>query len=490
MNPTMFDAVSAESFRPPAPIPREQRLGPIALIRALRDNPLETWTAPFFEQLVAADDLPFGRAIVISDPGAIQRVLLDNAANYRKDTLQRRIISKGLSNGVLTAEGEQWRGQRRMLAPLFARRRIQSFAPAMMRVADTYTERWSSREGEVIDMAAEMTRITLDVLQRTIFSDGLGHDIEQFRSAMRTYFDTIGRIDPFDLLGLPDFIPRWTRFSVRGAVRFFDSAVDTIIANRRKRLADDSDGGERDILTLLLEAHDPETGRGLSEIEVKANIITFIAAGHETTANALTWSLFLLSQAPEWSERLARESERHAAEPAESAADRMVETRAVIEEALRLYPSLPAISREAIGPDALAGHRIHPGELVVIAPYVLHRHRRLWERPDHFDPSRFLPGARERIGRHTYLPFGAGPRICIGAAFALQEATLVLSAIMRHFEIALASGATVWPLQRLTLRPRGGLPMLLTRRGASRTRPNAGTEHGGAPGRVPTSNAA
>jgi cytochrome P450 len=462
----MFDPVSAQDLRPPAPIPGDQRRGLIALIRALRENPIETWTAPFFEQLAVAERLPFGRAITISDPVAIQRVLLDNAMNYRKDRLQRRIISKGLSNGLLTAESEQWRVQRRTLAPLFSRRRIQSFAPTMMRVADAYVARW--REGEPIDMAAEMTRITLDVLQHTIFSDGLGHDIEQFRSAMRTYFDTIGRIDPFDILGLPDIIPRWTRLSVRGALRFFDQAVDTIIANRRQRLAEDPDGVERDILTLLIEAYDPETGRGLGVTEIKANIITFIAAGHETTANALTWSLFLLSQSPEWSQRLAAEAERYAEVAVSSAADQMVETRAVVEEALRLYPSLPAISREAIGPDELAGHAVHPGEMVVIAPYVLHRHRRLWERPDHFDPTRFLPGARERIGRYAYLPFGAGPRICIGAAFALQEATLVLSTIMRHFHVALAPGTTVWPMQRLTLRPRDGLPMLLTRRHAGR----------------------
>jgi cytochrome P450 len=161
----------------------------------------------------------------------------------------------------------------------------------------------------------------------------------------------------------------------------------------------------------------------------------------------------------------------------------MVETRAVIEEALRLYPSLPAISREAIGSDELAGHPIRSGEMIVIAPYVLHRHRCVWERPDEFDPSRFLPGARERIGRYAYLPFGAGPRICIGATFALQEATLVLSAILRNFHIALAPGATVWPLQRLTLRPRDGLPMLLTRRrvGRATSWEEQGARHGATP---------
>jgi cytochrome P450 len=227
---------------------------------------------------------------------------------------------------------------------------------------------------------------------------------------------------------------------------------------------------QRDILTLLLEAHDSETGRGLSEAEVKSNIITFIAAGHETTANALAWSLFLLSQSAEWSERVATEARRElgAGGVRDGVADRLVETRAVIEEAIRLYPPLAAISREAIAADELAGEAIAAGTTIVIAPYVLHRQERLWEDPDLFDPTRFLPPAREAIDRYAYLPFGAGPRICIGATFALQEATLVLATVMRRFHLQVAPGHAVWPLQRVTLRPRGGLPMRITARGSDR----------------------
>ena len=459
-------------FRPPAPLPRARRAGPVALVRALWNSPIEAWTQAHFEEPVVTHRLPFGKAIIVNDPGGIEHVLLGNAANYRKDTLQRRIIAGSLSNGLLTAESEQWRIQRRTLAPLFSRRTIQGFAAPMAQVADEFVVRWrAGADGGAVDMAAEMTRLTLEVLERTIFSDGLGHGIEEFRAAMRDYFDTIGRIDPFDVLGLPDAIPRLTRFWARGALRFFDTAIDTIIANRRKRLAEAPGEVGRDILTLLLEAQDPESGRGLSEVEVKSNIITFIAAGHETTANALAWSLYLLSQSPEWSERVATEAAREMAAPLDGAADRMVETRAVIEEAMRLYPPLAAISREAIGADEVAGQPIAAGCTVVIAPYLLHRHRRVWERPDLFDPTRFLPGAREQIGRYAFLPFGAGPRICIGAAFALQEATLVLGTIVRSFRLALAPSATVWPLQRLTLRPRGGLPMVLTwRTGGSHVR--------------------
>src|SRR5262249_11892042 len=250
----------------------------------------------------------------------------------------------------LMAEEEQWRFQRRTLAPLFGRKAVMAFAPVMLRAAEDMTARWESADDdETIDVAAEATRLTLEVLRRTIFSDGLARDTDAFQDAMRCYFDTIGQIDPFDLLNLPDMIPRFTRWKVRPALRFFESAVDDIIARRRRRLAEEPDRVERDILTLLLEAQDSETGRSLSEAEVKSNIITFSGAGQETTANALAWSLFLLSQSPEWSERVAAEARRELApgRPREGVADRLIETRAVIEEAIRLYPPLAAISRAA-----------------------------------------------------------------------------------------------------------------------------------------------
>jgi len=461
------------SLRPPAPVPRAEPLGPLALLKALRNNPLETWTQAHFEQPIVTGGLLIGEVAVVSDPASIRRVLLENVGNYQKDSLQRRMLSAVLRDGLLTAEGEQWRVQRRTLAPLFAKRCVMSFAPAMARAADALVARWQGRGEGVLDVAAEVTQLTLDVLERTIFSDGLGGDREDVRTAMRTYFDTIGRIDPFDVLGLPDFVPRLGRRRVRPALRFFDAAVDAIIGTRRARLERDRSGVPRDILTLLLEAQDPETGRGLSEAEVRANVITFIAAGHETTANAITWSLFLLSQSPHWRERVAAEAEREMRCPSERLAERLPETRAVVEEAIRLYPPLVAISRQANGPDELAGHPIRRGAMVVIAPYVLHRHRLLWERPDIFDPERFLGPARDRIDRYAYLPFGAGPRGCIGSAFALQEATIVVASIARNFEFRVPPDHAVWPVHRVTLRPQDGLPMVVKSRAATRERQHA-----------------
>ena len=449
---------------PPAPIPRARALGPVSLLRVLANNPLEAWTTAHFEQPIVISGLSIGRVAVVSEPAAIRRVLFDNCENYQKDWLQRRVLSAGLIGGLLTAEGQNWRMQRRALAPLFARKTVMNFSTAMLDVANGLAERLAQREGEVVDIAVEATRVTLEVLERTIFSDGLGRAPEDIRLAMKGYFETIGRIDPFDMLGVPDFVPRPGRRKLRPMLRVFESAIDTIISTRRERIAADPDGAPRDILTFLLNAADPETGEALSEAEIRANILTFIAAGHETTANCISWSLFLLSQSGEWRERVQAEADREFGGTPDGLADRIVETRAVIDEANRLYPPITAISRVALARDELAGEPIKPGTMIVIAPYVLHRHRALWKKPDNFDPNRFLGEARETIDRFAYLPFGVGPRICIGATFALQEASIVIGTIMRHFTLELVPGFTPWPVQKVTLRPKSGLPMIVRRR--------------------------
>jgi cytochrome P450 len=246
------------------------------------------------------------------------------------------------------------------------------------------------------------------------------------------------------------------------SLQFFDRAVDDIMAERQGA----SDGAALDLLTMLLGARDPQTSEGLDEAQIRANIITFIGAGHETTANGLTWSLYLLSQHPAWRKTVEREVDDVLdGGPIDAAKlNRLVRVRATIEEALRLYPPAPSLSREAIAADALAGQAIRAGSLVVVPPYVLHRHKLLWRDPEHFEPDRFLPGEREKIDRFAYMPFGAGPRVCIGMGFALQEATLLLATVLRKFRLELAPGHQVAPVQRITLRPKGGMPMLIKRR--------------------------
>ena len=281
---------------------------------------------------------------------------------------------------------------------------------------------------------------------------------------MVTFFESAGHIDPFDVIGLPDYIPRITRWRVRALLRSVDAALDATIAQRRRGLNARATAAACDMLGIMLAARDPETGRRLSEAELKGNVLTFIFAGQETTSTALTWALYLLSQSPEWAARITAESERAHAARGEEPIAQLPETRAVLDEAMRLYPPIVGITRTATKEGELAGCAIARGTMVVVAPYVLHRHVRLWDDPDRFDPGRFLDGNGRKIDRYSYLPFGVGPRMCIGAGFALQEATLVLAAIMRNFVLALAPGQSVWPQQRLTLRPRCPLMMAVTPR--------------------------
>jgi cytochrome P450 len=459
-------SIPSSAFRPPKPIPHEAPIGVFRMVMTLRRNPLEVWSKAHYEQPILMGRTILGDRAVVSEPAAVRRVFLDNVANYRKDALQLRVLGPGLGKGLLTVDGEDWRAQRRALAPLFSPRQIIGFAPAMHRAAAAAAERLAPKreEGRVVDVSAETARITLEVLEQTLFSQGLGRDAGEFQIAVTRYFDTIGRIDPLDLLGAPQFLPRFGRLRGRGTLEFFARAVDDIIGARRRLLASGAPA-PNDILTLLLAAQDPETGKGISEDDVRANIVTFIGAGHETTANALTWTLYLLSQAPDWRARVEAEIDAHF-DPAnaETAADALPVTKAVIEEAMRLYPPAAMLSREAIGADVLAGRRIPAGTIVTVSPFLLHRHRLLWRDPDAFDPERFLPPNRDAIDRFAYIPFGAGPRVCIGMGFAMIELMVVLGHLLKAYRFDLAPGHPVAPVARITLRPKYGMKMILRRR--------------------------
>src|SRR5581483_831610 len=453
----MLDTVS--QLRPPAPAPQPRALRFLTLLRVLARNPLEAWTEAHFTEPLVMGGLPLARVAVVNDPAAIRRVLVENAQNYRKDWFQRRVLSAGLTGGLLTAEGTQWRMQRRALAPLFARRAVMNHARAMLAAAERLADRLAARDGETVDLVVEVTRVTLDVLERTIFSDGFGADPENIRRSMKTYFEAVGRLDLFDVLGIHRVVPPFARSEVQADLRFFEKSVARIVAQRRAQLAREGCTPPDDLLTHLLTARDPETGASFSETEVAGNVLTFIAAGHETTANCVAWSLYLLSQSPQWRERVRREADAELEGDRATVADRLVQTRAVIDEANRLYPPIGAISRAAVAADELAGRPIRKGTLVVIAPYVLHRHRALWDDPDRFDPERFLGDAARRIDRYAYLPFGIGARTCIGMPFALQEAAIIIASVLRRVQLTLAPGHAVWPVQRVTVRPQGGLPM-------------------------------
>ena len=450
---------------PPAPVPASHEFGRLELLLRLRRNPLTIWRERHFREPVVAGQGLMGPGVVISDPAAIRHVLVENVANYRKDRLQRTVLAPGLGEGLLTAEGDAWRRTRRTLAPLFTPRHVEALARRMEAPISAQVERMAARRrGRIVDIARDMTRLTYDVLAETMFSSSIAGGADAFSEALTRYFETQGKIDPLDVLNAPSWLPRIGRLRARPAINFFERQVATIVADRQALRASEPEGARApDLLDALLDARDPETGAGLSDTEIAANIVTFIGAGHETTANALTWTFYLLSLAPDVREALEAEIDAEGdLVQAAISRDGLPLTRAVIEESMRLYPPVPSLSRVALEADEAGGTPVPKGALVVIAPYVLHRHRLLWEEPARFQPERFLPGARERIDRYAYLPFGAGPRVCIGLQFAMVEAVLALALICRSLRLVHAGDAAPTPLHQITLRPEGGMPMRVT----------------------------
>jgi cytochrome P450 len=340
---------------------------------------------------------------------------------------------------------------------------VAGFVAQMDAAGARLGRRLARRDGATVDVALEMTRATLDVLERTIFTQGLPGDPDALGRAITRLLESIGPIDPLDVFGFPAFVPRLGRLRARPALRFFAEVVDTLLDERKAALA----RGEapHDLMTLLLAAQDPETGRGLTDLEVKANIVTFIAAGHETTANALTWALYCLSQDEASRTRVEAEVDAAAGPDGALQLDRLPFTKAVMEETMRLFPPVPFLSRQALREDRIGRVKIPRNSTVIIAPWVMHRHRKLWDEPDAFIPERFLGERRESVERFAYLPFGAGPRVCIGQSFSVQEATLVLAHVARAVRFTLpADHPPVTPLHRVTLRPKDGLRMLAQRR--------------------------
>jgi len=451
--------------RPPAPQPRTSRLRPLALYRALRANAITAWRREAYEEPYIADRNMLGGYVLLNDPDLIRRVLIDNAANYPKDKLQLEKLTPAVGRGLLTADNESWRLQRRTVAPLFQPAGVSGYLGSMAASIEQMLARWEghAQTGATIDIAREMTALTYDIISRTVFSHEIETPAEVMGEAITTYFDALGRIDLWDVLPLPHWLPRPAFIRAKPAQKIFRGEVRRMLARRRARIA----AGQTvpsDLVARLIEARDPETGEPLSDAVIHDNLVTFIGAGHETTANALAWTLFLLSEFPEADARVAAEA-KLAATPSADDLARLTGTRMILEEAMRLYPPVPFMSREALARDRLGDVMVTPGTRIIIAPWVLHRHRTLWPDPDYFLPERFAPENRAKIPRFAYLPFGAGARICVGATFAMQETLLTLAMIARRFRLALVEGSQVMPFARMTLRPLNGLPMRIGLRG-------------------------
>ena len=386
-------------------------------------------------------------------------MLLDNAANYTKSELTRRLLEPGLGRGLLTSEAETWRRHRRIMAPAFDPRSMAGYAPVITGVTRDLLARWDALlNSSEVDVGAAMMHTTLHIISRTMFSANSDEIVDVVERGVEQYQTTV-RPSLLDLLGFPVwFTQLFSHGNRTGAFDEFDRAVDRLINDRAR----EPKNKPKDLLARLVAAYDAETGNSMTAKEVRDEVVTIFMAGHETTAQALTWTGYLLSLHPSVEAKLHQEltTVLNGRTPQYEDIANLRYTRMVIEESMRLYPPAHTMAREPIAPDYILGHRIPAGAIVLIAPWLLHRKASLWDQPHRFNPDRFAT----EPPRFTYIPFGAGQRICIGAAFAMTEAILILATVAQRYRLRLKAGHPIEPRGLITLRPRHGLPMTLERR--------------------------
>jgi len=443
-----------EDFEPIRVQPPAEPLNLIAISRRMRENPLSILPAVLFrETLIAGPSL--GRTIYeLSGPEEMRSVLLAEDGVWVKSPLIQRMLRPVLGDALLTAQGESWRRQRMALQPAFKMARVKHFAPIMADAGEAAADALLAA-APAVDVTPHMVDVTFAVIERAIFSEAEDFDRAEVRAAMEVLLESLGRTRLSDLLPLPHWAPRPMGGVSRRARGVFRRATETQIARRRLR----ADPGE-DFLGLLLTLKDEETGRGLSDVEIRDTLMTFVAAGHETTALTLTWALYLLAHFPEAQDRVRAEVAEHAGDPplTADAAEKLVFTRQVIEETLRLYPAAPMVGRQATRDTEICGRPVKKGDVALLAFYALHRHETLWDAPDAFDPDRWSE-TRRPSDRFRFMPFGGGPRVCIGSRFAMMEAAIVLAALVRKIRFTPVEGLDAYPVMTVTLHPRG--PMTL-----------------------------
>jgi cytochrome P450 len=437
-------------LRPAVPAAPETPLSLRAFLRAVRTNALTIWPASAYRQDTTVRHF-FGRInVLLNAPDAIHHVLVGNPGNYRRSPASIRILRPVAGEGLLLSEGDDWKLQRRTVAPALAPRVMPMLARHIVTTADATLTRLALQVNQPVNLLATMQTLALDIAGRSMFS----LEIDQYAAAMRRmlteFSEKYAQPRMLDML-LPPSIPSPTDIGRTRFRRRWIGLMETILSTR---LATPPPDTPRDLFDLLRAARDPETGAGFSPAQLRDQVATLILAGHETTAVTLFWALIMLAEAPDEQDWLARETAEATIEPetAHATAATLHRTRAVVNETMRLFPAAFTIVREAIAADRIGDLMLPPRTVIMIAPWVLHRHQALWQDPDLFRPARFMPD-QPAPPRFTFMPFGAGPRICVGAQFAMTEAVLVLAALVGRFRITRIGTRPVLPVGIVTTQP-------------------------------------
>jgi cytochrome P450 len=460
--------MSAVAFAPPVPVPRGDSIAArpfplrlLAYFSTLARNPLETWGEDAFRTPII--DLRFlgRRFLILNDPAAIRHCFVTEAEKYPLGYIRVRLLEPMLRDGLIVAEGDLWRTTRRALTPVFTPRHVSGFAEAMRRVAMRRRDALAARVGAPFGMAAEMLDLALVVLMACLFSPDDELDRARFSASITALLELGGIPHPLDVMRAPDWAPRYGRGKMRGHIESLRTQVAALIEGRRRRGVDDQ---AADFLSLLMRAGKAE-GSPLSDDIIVDNLLTFIAAGHETTARSLAWTFYLLSEAPDIDAAVAHEirSATLSQTPPEEWAARLPLLEATIKESMRLYPPAPHIARQCAAPDRFGDLDIAPGTEVHMSPWLLHRQEGLWASPQTFNPRRFLDGPP--VDRFAFLPFGVGPRVCIGASFSMQEMIIVLAILLRDLKFRHVGEAPPIPVLRVTLQPTTPIEMKSESRG-------------------------
>ncbi len=454
---TQLQATSANALYPPRVVAPEAALPIWRFLPAFLSNPLRTLPRAVYEEPLCSPPNFGGRMAWVTAPDLVERILLEDHEAFPKSPIERRIFAAVLGEGILTAEGQSWRWQRRTVAPLFRHQEIVALVPAMARVADEWSRRLSAgTAGRIRRIDEDMTDATFDLLAATIFAGATEAEQAALKHHIGAYLGHTSWDVAFELLQIPDWVWHPSQPAMHHHARRLQRTISAVLS--RERAAGFPSGG---LMTKLGTAKDPQTGEPMSDALVCNNLLTFAAAGHETTAKALTWTLYLLARAPDWQDRVSEEVVRVAgAGPIKAEhLDDLVVTRRVLKESMRLYPPAPVLGRMTTKPVELGGQTFTAGAILVIPVWAIQRHRALWDDPDRFDPDRFLPEREAAMKRTQFMPFGFGPRTCIGMSFAMMEATVLLAALVRDNRFGWDGRHEPEPVSRVTLRAKGGMPL-------------------------------
>ena len=449
-----------DRFRPPTVVPPGRPLGVLASLRAVRRNVLNVLPEISYTQPIVSGSTGPARWHMVQGAEGMRRVFLDNVANYPKSEVMIRMLRPAVGASLFTSEGDAWRWQRRAIAPVFSARNVRALAPVMSATAARAAARIGAQDGPV-EMVGEMLSATFDVICEVALSGRAHFDAEAYGAAITRYFLTVGRASLLDFLEVPPWVPRPGEILGRGAVRTMHRMVAAAIEARR---AEGASGGADDLLDHMLKAEDPATGRRMGPKDLLHNMQFFIVAGHETTALAVAWSLYLLANAPAMQDR-ARAEAQAAVKGGAATADDLAAApyiEQVLQEAMRLYPPVGLLARNVLAADRIYDREIGPRDTVFLNIYALHRHRMWWEDPDAFDPDNFAPEKVAARDRYLHLPFGAGPRICVGANFAMMQAQIILTTLLARFRFDPA-GPDPAPIMHMTVRPEPGVTLSATR---------------------------